>query len=135
MQWTVSFGQMCGAAVVRTHGVFNVEDHARMVADIVSRGEWHPGQPILFDHRELDFDTAGYEEMRRARDNHVAHEERIGGARSAILMKSSSDFGLGRQFQMLIDGRASAELRIFSDESSATEWLCDGDGKANSSEG
>jgi hypothetical protein len=124
MDWSVSFTELCGVAVVRTSGVFNVADHARMVADIVGRDEWHPGHPILFDHRALDFDGAGYEQMLAARDNHAAHEASIQNARSAILMKSASDFGLGRQFQLLAEGRVSANLRIFSDESSAREWIC-----------
>jgi hypothetical protein len=62
--------------------------------------------------------------MATARDNHAAHESRIQNARSAILMKSTSDYGLGRQFQSLADGHVSAELGIFADEESAKEWLC-----------
>jgi hypothetical protein len=123
--WTVKFNELCGAAVVRTRGVFNVSDHGRMVADIVGRDEWRPGQPILFDHRELSFDGSGYDDMVRARENHIAHESRIGNARSAILMKSTADYGVGRQFQMLADGRVAAELEIFADEPSAKEWLCE----------
>lgn len=124
MKWTVNFNEVCGAAVVRTRGVFNVSDHGRMVEDIVSREEWRPGHSILFDHRELSFDSIGYEDMVRARENHLAHEARIGNARSAILMKSAADYGVGRQFQLLAEGRVSADLEIFADEQAATAWLC-----------
>lgn len=123
MEWTVTFDRSRGTAVVRTHGEFNVSDHLLMVADIVARDEWHPGHPILFDHRQLDLDNAGYSEMQSALENHRLYEERIGRARSAILMKSIADYGLGRQFQNLAEGYVSAELRIFTDESSATQWL------------
>ena len=124
MEWTVTFDQSRGMAVVRTLGEFNVTDHELMVADIVSRKEWRPGHPILFDHRQLDFADAGYPDMLGARENHALHEARIGKARSAILMRSLADYGLGRQFQNLAEGYLSAELRVFIDESSATAWLC-----------
>ena len=124
MEWTVTFDQCHGAAVVRTRGTFNVVDHELMVADIVSRGEWKPGHPILFDHRQLDLCGAGYPEMLGARENHARYEQHIGRSRSAILMNSLADYGLGRQFQNLADGYLSAELQIFTDEASATEWLC-----------
>jgi hypothetical protein len=124
VNWTVSFNEFCGAAVVKTGGVFNVSDHRLMVEDIVTRDEWKPGQRILFDHRALDWGGARLEDMTSARDNHAAHEDRIRNARSAILMKSAADYGLGRQFQSLADGTVSAELGIFADEASAKDWLC-----------
>ncbi len=124
MEWTLVFGEWCGAAVVRTRGVFDVADHRRMVAEIVAHDEWRPGQPILFDHRQLSFEGARYADMLNARDNHVAHEGRIGSARSAILMKSAADYGIGRQFQNLAAGHLSAELQVFTDEALAREWLC-----------
>jgi hypothetical protein len=123
MDWNVNFDELDGAAIVRTSGVFNVADHGRMVADIVGREEWHPGHPILFDHRALDFAGAGYDQMLGARNNHLAHDSEIQNARSAILMKSSPDFGIGRQFQLLAEGRVGAELRIFADELSARDWV------------
>ena len=124
MEWTVTFDQCGGAALVRTRGEFNITDHRRMIADIVTRDEWYPGHPILFDHRQLSFGAVGYADMKDALDNHSLYEDRIGKARSAILMKSIADYGLGRQFQGLADGHVSAELQVFTDESSATEWLC-----------
>ena len=123
MEWTVEFDESRGAAIVTTSGVFNDRDHARMVADIVGREEWTPGHPVLFDHRALDFGAAEYRHMRAARDNHLLHEREIGAARSAILMKSIADYGRGRQFQLLVDGVASAHLGVFTDEEAAWQWL------------
>ena len=123
MEWDVVFDESRGAAIVSTRGVFNVIDHARMVADIVSRAQWYPGHPVLFDHRELDFGTVGFAKMSAARDTHLAHDARIGAARTAILMKSVADFGSGRQFQLLVNGAASAEVRVFVDEKAAWGWL------------
>jgi hypothetical protein len=123
MEWSVVFDASTGTAIVTTRGVFNVADHARMVADVVSREQWYPGHPVLFDHRALDFGTTGYPHMSAARDNHVAHEQRIGAARSAILMKGVAEYGCGRQFQLIADESVSAELAVFVDETAAWHWL------------
>jgi hypothetical protein len=126
MEWDVVFDEARGAAIVTTRGVFDEADHARMVADIVGRPRWHPGHPVLFDHRALDFGAAGFPDMRAARDNHVAHDEQIGAARSALLMKSLADFGRGRQFELMVDGVVSADLAVFVDEGAAWRWLSAG---------
>ena len=123
MEWTVVFDEARGAAIVTTRGAFDDDDHARMVDDIVSRPEWRPGHPVLFDHRALDFGAAGYQHMRAAGDNHAAQDARIGAARSALLMKSLADFGRGRQFELLVDGVVSADLAVFVDEDAAWRWL------------
>lgn len=124
MDWSVQFGVHCGAAVVKTFGPFDVDDHRRMVEDIVSRPEWTPGQRILFDHWDLDFGDAKLHEMLAARTNHREHEDRIGNARTALLMKPGADYGLGRQFQMLSEHHVTAELAVFSDLRKAVAWLC-----------
>ena len=123
MEWDVVFDESRGAAIVSTRGKFNATDHARMVEDVVSRAQWRPGHPVMFDHRGLDFGAAGFATMSAARDTHMAHEARIGAARTAILMKSIADFGTGRQFQLLLDGAVSADVRVFVDEKAAWEWL------------
>ena len=124
MEWAVEFDASRGAAIVTTSGVFTDADHARMVADIVTRAQWRPGHPVLFDHRALDFGDAGYQHIRAARDNHLAHDQHIGAARSAILMRSTADYGRGRQFQLLVEGLVSANLAVFTDERAAWQWLC-----------
>jgi hypothetical protein len=123
VEWDVVFDESRGVAIVTTRGVFNDADHARLVADVVSRPQWRPGHRVLFDHRALDFGATAYPQMLAARDNHVAHDARIGAARSAILMKSLADFGRGRQFELLVEGVVSADLAVFVDESAAWRWL------------
>jgi hypothetical protein len=123
MHWTVQLPTRDGYAVVTTSGTFDVGDHERMIEDIVSRPGWRPGTDVLFDHRGLDFGDAGYREMQRAGANHLRHEPRIGAGRAAVLVRSPSDYGRGRQFEMLTEGRVSAHLCIFLNEADALEWL------------
>jgi hypothetical protein len=123
MRWTVEPGGEGGYVVVATAGTFDVSDHLRMTEDILSRPYWVPGTPVLFDHRQLDFGDAGFRAMQEAGANHLTNDARIGDGKAAILMSSPVDFGRGRQFELLTEGRRSARLRIFLDEGEALAWL------------
>jgi hypothetical protein len=123
MQWTVELPGSDGHAVVTTSGTFNVADHLRMIEDIVSRPEWRPGTDVLFDHRGLSFDEVDLRAMYQAGTNHLSNDARIGSGKAAVLMRSLSDYGRARQFELLTADRASATLRVFLEEPEALDWL------------
>ncbi|HET7233622.1 MAG TPA: hypothetical protein VFJ16_26670 [Longimicrobium sp.] len=123
MRWTVEIPRGDGYAVVTTSGTFDVNDHVRMIEDIITRPGWLPGMDVLFDHRALDFGEADLRAMYQAGDNHLRNDERIGNGRAAILMRSLNDYGRGRQFELLTEGRVSATMRVFLDEAEARDWL------------
>lgn len=123
MEWTVDDGPGGEYVVVTTRGTFRVDDHARMVEDIVSRDFWHPGRSVLFDHRQLEFGDTGYPAMQRAAENHLSHDLCIGEGKAAILMRTLADYGRGRQFELLTDGQVGAQLQVFREEAEALRWL------------
>jgi hypothetical protein len=123
MQWTVELSGADEYAIVTTSGTFSAADHLRMVEDILGHPGWRPGTDVLFDHRGLSFDEADLRAMYQAGSNHLANDERIGGGKAAVLVRSVSDFGRGRQFELLTADRISATLRIFMDRAEALDWL------------
>ncbi|HYH78269.1 MAG TPA: hypothetical protein VEX86_00680 [Longimicrobium sp.] len=123
MNWTVQLPETAGYAVVTTSGTFTAADHLRMVEDIVGRPGWRPGTDVLFDHRGLDFSDADLRAMYEAGTNHMGNDSRIGGGKAAILMRSLSDYGRGRQFELMMGDRISATLHVFLDEAEAVAWL------------
>jgi hypothetical protein len=123
MQWTVELSGTDEYAIVTTSGTFGVADHLRMIEDIVSRPGWRPGTDVLFDHRALSFDDADLRAMYEARANHLHNDARIGGGKAAILVRSLSDYGRGRQFELLTADHVSATLYVFLDEAEALDWL------------
>ncbi|HEU4561120.1 MAG TPA: hypothetical protein VFS20_24930 [Longimicrobium sp.] len=123
MHWTVEFPAGDDYAIVTTSGTFNAADHLRMIEDIVSRPGWRPGTNVLFDHRNFSFSDADLRAMYEAGTNHLRNDERIGDGKAAILMRSLSDYGRGRQFELLTADRVSARMRIFLDQHEAVEWL------------
>jgi hypothetical protein len=94
-----------------------------MIEDLVSRPGWRPGTAALFDCRQVRFGDIGFNEVLEATSIHVSNDALIGNGKSAILMKSSADYGVGRQFQNVTGGRVSAQIRIFLDEAEALAWL------------
>jgi hypothetical protein len=123
MHWSVELPVEGGYAVVTTSGTFDVSDHLRMIEDVVSRPGWRPGTDVLFDHRGLEFGDAGFRAMREAGGNHRDNDARIGNGKAAILMRSPSDYGRGRQFELMTEDEVSARLCIFLDEAEARGWL------------
>jgi hypothetical protein len=123
MHWTVELSGADGYAVVTTSGTFGAADHLRMIEDIVSRPDWRPGTDVLFDHRGLTFDDADLRAMYEAGANHRANDARIGGGKAAVLVRSVSDYGRGRQFELLTADHISATLCVFMDPAEALDWL------------
>ena len=125
MHWTIEFDESHGYFLIVTSGDFNFTDHRKMVEDLLSQPEWRPATATLFDHRQLRFDDIGFSEVLEAKSVHVNNDAQIGNGKSAILMKSTADYGIGRQFQNVTDGRVLAQIRIFLDEAEAIAWLVD----------
>jgi hypothetical protein len=123
MEWTIEHDPQRPYLEVRTRGEFTLQDHVRMVEDILARPFWVPGTDVLFDHRELDFGNIGFAEMTAARSTHASHDEQIGNGKSAMLVRSQRDFGLSRQFELLSEEFVAAKLRVFLDEAEARAWL------------
>jgi hypothetical protein len=123
MQWTVQLPETDGYAVVTTSGKFEVDDHLRMIEDIVGRPGWRPGTDVLFDHRGLSFGEANLGVMYQASSNHLRNDARIGAGKAAILVRSLADYGRGRQFELMTAERVAATLCVFLDDAEALDWL------------
>lgn len=125
MNWKVENREDKDFVKVATSGNFTIEDHEKMITDIVSRDFWTPGKDVFFDNRDLNFGQTSVEIMKRASENHQRYDKSIGNGKTAILMKSLVDFGRGRQFELLSSDNVSARLRIFMDEQDALNWLAE----------
>jgi hypothetical protein len=125
MDWTFEFDARQGYARIVARGDFDLADHRRMIESLLSSPEWRPGTATLFDNRQVRFGDIGFNEVLEVKSLHVSHDARIGNGKSASLMRSDSDYGIGRQLQNLTSGKVSAQIRIFLDEAEAVAWLRD----------
>lgn len=123
MRWSVEYVKDGNFVRVVLEGKFNLEDQRRMIDDIISRDFWQPGMSALFDNRKLEYGATTVELMKKAGANHLEYDARIGGGKAALLMKSTPDFMRGRQYEIITEGKVSAKVGIFSDETKALNWL------------
>ena len=113
MNWTIEFIEPLQIVKVITEGEFNIEDHQRMIEDIVSSEFWHPGMHTFLDYRKLNFRKTTIPFMRKVSENYKKYEVQIGCGKFAFLMKSLADFARGRQFTLLTQHEVCTEINIF----------------------
>lgn len=91
--------------------------------DFLAQPFWVPGNHVLYDYRETDFNNINLEQLRQMAAFHEANSVGIGGGRMAFLMGSPRDFGFARQYEMITEGKVLSEVRVFQEETQALEWL------------
>lgn len=84
--------------------------------------EHSPSTPVLWDAREAVVTRVVFEEMRDMAAKAEPLYERMAGGRTAILVGSQADFGMGRMYQSLSAGMPR-DLRVFDDYDAALAWL------------
>lgn len=123
MNWTVKYVKENRFVRVTVTGLYNLEDHMRMLKDVASREFWTPGMNLLIDDRNLEFPSLSLEELREAGRRRAELDALIGAGRTAVLVSSLVNFGRARQFQLITSGKVSTKMDIFKDENEAIEWL------------
>jgi hypothetical protein len=108
---------------VVSEGIFTAREQAHLIEDLISQPYWRKGMPVLFDNRKLDYSVGGTTAIKEASRFHIENNERIGGGKAALLMKSATDFGFGRQYELLTDVVTSVNIHVFLDENQALRWL------------
>ena len=122
MEWDVVF-EPGGPVVIRARGPFTVEDHRRLSADFLAREEWTPDLPVLFDNLDVDFTAVRTSDLQAAADTVRGGVPRMGKPRTAILTRAGADFGVMRQFNLMLHESVDLDVAFFTDEESARAWL------------
>ncbi|HEX8251162.1 MAG TPA: hypothetical protein VF599_23510 [Pyrinomonadaceae bacterium] len=125
MYWTVAYVKDRRFVRVVARGVYNIDDHMRMLEDVASRDFWTPGMNWLLDNSELDFSRTSLEQLREAGRKRIEFDALIGSGKTAVLVNSLINFGRARQFELITTGKVSAKIDIFKDEDEAVRWLLD----------
>jgi len=109
--------------LVTTLGIYSIQDLAILFDDILLLDGLHPGLKILFDNRNLDCGGLDFHGIQAAKHHYIELDARIGKLRAALLVKSISDFGRGRQIMLLYNSEITGRIRTFLDEIDAIYWL------------
>lgn len=112
-------------------GIYFVETAGKMCADgfillseeLLRQPNWSPGNNVLFDHRKLDFSSAGIQDLFLIRSFHRNNEEKIGCGKSAILLKPGASL---KWHELWANGekiRTANRVKIFENYEEAVRWL------------
>lgn len=123
MNWSATYIQDKHYVEIVFEGDFTAEGLIQMMDDVVAREYWKPGMNVLSDFRKVKFDADSLAAIRKVSEGRLKKEKQIGSGKSALLMNSLADYGRGRQYQLLIESKISASLRVFTDKKEAIDWL------------
>ena len=123
MKWTVEHMKEHRLVKIVVSGVYNIDDHLRMLKDLVTQDFWTPGMNLLIDDCGLDFRQTSLEHLREAALKRIEFDTLIGNGKTAVLVCSVTDFARARQFELITNGKVSAKIDVFNNEDEALRWL------------
>jgi len=125
MNWEITYIDGKNYVRIVSTGIFNVKELPRGFDALLSSDFWKKGIPLLFDNSDLSFENANFGAMKEASICYLYFAERLGPGKAVLLMKSAANFGFGRQFQFLAEDKGERQIRVYSNEAEALDWLLD----------
>jgi hypothetical protein len=123
MFWTIEYVRESHFVRVTATGIYNIDDHLRMLEDLVSRHFWQPGMNWLLDESGLNYQGITLEQLREAAARRVEMDASLGAGKTAVVMGTLTDFARARQYELITSGKVSAKIDIFKNENAALNWL------------
>jgi hypothetical protein len=96
MSWTIEYVKESRFVRVTITGVYNINDHMRMLKDVAACNFWKSDMNLLIDDRELNFQSTSLEELREAGSRRAELDALIGNGKTAVLTASLTDFARAR---------------------------------------
>jgi hypothetical protein len=123
MEFTISWGGDPEDVAVTTEGPASVEDLDAMVRAIVDDERYRPDLSVLVDHSNARWSNLSLDDARRRAALLELQADALGHPRVAFVVSRAADYGVGRMLQLLTEGKAPIESRIFYSAAEARAWL------------
>lgn len=123
MNWELECLKGSNYVKVTCKGAFSVEEHPECFKMLFASSCWKPGMNLLFDNRNYDFGYINLDRAKNVSEQYQRVSEQLGAGKMALLTKSTLNFGLGRQFELVSQYRLPGEIRVFKDEKATLDWL------------
>ena len=123
MHWNIRHDTERGYVHAYQSGSFSTDEQAAFLNAIFTSIFWQPGTPLIIDFCALDMENVGWVSVEVTRQQILGLNSQLGPGKLALLCDNDEKFGVGRQFQSMVEDDLDGEVRVFRDEDTAVEWV------------
>lgn len=121
MKYKIEYSNSEDLFVIKTYGNMTGKGFVAMAQKILGHPDYKSGSNVLFDHRELNFENVTIQDIEKIRDFHRENENKIGNGKSAMVVKSQSEWSnLWDQGEKIKTGNI---VKVFDDFDNAMNWI------------
>ena len=107
----------------KTFGKASVAGFRDFMNAVIVCPTWHPGMPLLIDHRGLDDLDSMSANIREVSWLYAEREDTLGRSRTAFVMRDTLAYGIGRMWEGITENKAQRDTMIFMSKDEAIQWL------------
>jgi hypothetical protein len=123
MEWRIELESDGRLLKVSTGGAFQLRQQRQMFEELGAHPACSQRLPVLFDNRQIDMRGSDEDAIRESVDIVQEFMRKLHIERLAGLVDKGFTFGVGRQFEILMDVAGGNGFRLFNDEQLAVRWL------------
>lgn len=123
MEYKISYNSIENAFEIETQGDFDITDFKSLVEDLLTHSQWRPDSNCIFDYRKTDFMDVSLKTLQTASNLHQANNDLVGKGKSVFVMKSRSNFGMGRMYEAMVSPHVNTCFKIVTDITEARAWI------------
>ena len=107
---------------ISVSGKSGFDEFTSTLETITSSKDYPPNVRAVWDVRKADFSFANFQIVSKAVNVRSSFKKR-GDCRSALIVSGDFQYGLGRMFEMLSEGKIPHQLMVFRDYEEGEQWL------------
>lgn len=123
MKYDISSDHNRSIFMITLTGKFDINDLEECYQTFLDHPEWQPGTDILWDTRKCMSDHLTAVDIQLIGKMTNKYKERRGPGLAAWVVDREVDFGLGRMFEMINEGKTVYDFKVFRKFSEAEEWI------------
>ena len=107
---------------ISVSGTSDFDEFSSTLETITSSTDYPPNVRAVWDIRKADFSFANFHLVREVVNIRSSFKKR-NNCRSALIVSGNLQYGLGRMFEMLSEGKIPHQLMVFRDYTEGEQWL------------
>ena len=121
MKYKIKYLNPDNLFIIKTDGSMTGKDFIAMAKGILEHPNYKPGNNVLFDHLELNIKNVTIQNIEKIRNFHMENENIIGNGKSAIVVKSQSEWdNIWNQGEKI---KTKNIVKLFDTFDNAMNWI------------